>query len=635
MAIPQLTPEQIRTWTLEQKDRWWLEHVWRGNMPQLTWRAAITGMMLGGLLSLTNLYVGAKTGWTLGVGITSVILAFAMFKVLARLGLSREFTILENNCMQSIATAAGYMTAPLISSLAAYMMVTQTLLPMGMTLAWMVAVSVLGVLFAFPLKRRFINDEQHPFPEGRAAGIVMDALHSSGAQEGLFKARILVTSGALSALAKLMQSHAVMEKLRLGWMTLPEYLDEWIYRVVPLKIRGLDLRELTVRLDTDFVMMAAGGLMGIRVGVSLLVGAVVNYLILVPWAIETGAIQGRIGEDGLLHYGFRTITAWALWGGVAMMTTASLLAFFSKPAMVIGAFRGLFRNRTTGADVLAHIELPMWVFVLGIPLVGGVVVWMGHAWFGVQWWLGALAVPLVFLFTLIAVHSTALTSITPTGAMGKLTQLTYGVLDPGNIKSNLMTAGITAEVASNASNLLMDIKPGYMLGAKPRQQAIGHVLGILAGALVSVPVFYMVFLRDGPSELVQEQYPMPAATIWRSVAEALTQGLHQLPVTARWAALLGAVLGIIFEGTRIATRGRFWLSPVGLGLATVIPFNTCLAMFLGSLVFWLAERGTRPQGIGHRLLVQNQEPICGGVIAGGALMGIAVILLEQFVFSPR
>ena len=635
MAIPQLTPEQIRTWTLEQKDRWWLENVWRGDMPQLTWRSALTGMFLGGLLSLTNLYVGAKTGWTLGVGITSVILAFALFKALAKLRLSTEFTILENNCMQSIATAAGYMTAPLISSLAAYMMVTGEVIPMPVTVAWMVAVSVLGVLFAFPLKRRFINDEQHPFPEGRAAGIVMDALHSSGAREGLFKARVLVGAGALSALAKLMQSQPIMEKLDLARLTIPEYLDEWIHeRWGALQVRGVDLRELTVRLDTDFVMMAAGGLMGIRVGVSLLVGAVVNYLILVPWAIQAGIIQGTAGPDGVLHYGFRTITAWALWGGVAMMTTASLLAFFSKPQILVNAFRGMFRRRPTGNDVLAHIELPMWVFVVGIPIVGFAVVWIGHAFFGVKWWLGALAIPLVFVFTLIAVHSTALTSITPTGAMGKLTQLTYGLLDPGNIKSNLMTAGITAEVAGNASNLLMDIKPGYMLGAKPRQQAIGHVLGILAGALVSVPVFYAVFLRGGPSELVQEQYPMPAATIWKAVAEALTQGLDQLPVSARWAALAGAVLGIVLEGVRIATRGRFVLSPVGLGLATVIPFNTCLTMFLGSFFFWLAGRVVhRPDHPAHRLLVQNQEPICGGVIAGGALMGIAVILVENFVLA--
>ena len=108
MAIQELNDEQIRTWSLEQKDRWWLENIYRGDMPQLTLRSALTGMGLGAILSLTNIYVGAKTGWTLGVGITSVILAFGMFKLLARLGLAEEFTILENNAMQSIATASGY-----------------------------------------------------------------------------------------------------------------------------------------------------------------------------------------------------------------------------------------------------------------------------------------------------------------------------------------------------------------------------------------------------------------------------------------------------------------------------------------------------------------------------------------------
>jgi len=252
----------------------------------------------------------------------------------------------------------------------------------------------------------------------------------------------------------------------------------------------------------------------------------------------------------------------------------------------------------------------------------------------VKLWLGVIAVPLVFVFTLIGVNSTALTSITPTGAMGKLTQLTYGVLDPGNIKTNLMTAGITGEVASNASNLLMDIKPGYMLGAKPRQQAIGHVLGILAGAVVAVPVFYLVFLKGGPSELVKDQYPMPAVTIWKAVAEVLTQGISNLAVSARWAVLVGGLLGLALEGIRLATKGRFWLSGVGVGLAAVIPFNTCFAMFLGGFLFWLAERTfKKPGSATNVVIVQNQEPICGGVIAGGALMGIAVILLENFVLA--
>ena len=78
MALQHLTDEQVRTWTREQKDEWWFRNIFRGDLPQLTLRSALTGFLLGGLLSATNLYIGGKTGVSLGVGLTSVILAFAM-----------------------------------------------------------------------------------------------------------------------------------------------------------------------------------------------------------------------------------------------------------------------------------------------------------------------------------------------------------------------------------------------------------------------------------------------------------------------------------------------------------------------------------------------------------------------------
>ncbi|HSA03650.1 MAG TPA: hypothetical protein P5055_23230, partial [Candidatus Paceibacterota bacterium] len=114
----------------------------------------------------------------------------------------------------------------------------------------------------------------------------------------------------------------------------------------------------------------------------------------------------------------------------------------------------------------------------------------------------------------------------------------------------------------------------------------------------------------------------------------MMQGLGNLPISARWAVLIGALIGLALEGGRLATKGRFWLSGVGIGLATVIPFNTCFAMFLGSAFFWVAERiWSHKESAGNRILVQNQEPICAGVIAGGALMGIAVILIENFALG--
>ncbi len=354
-------------------------------------------------------------------------------------------------------------------------------------------------------------------------------------------------------------------------------------------------------------MLALGGLMGIRTGLSLLVGAVLNYAILAPWMIARGDIH-PLWKDGVPQYGFKAITVWGLWWGVAMMTTASLFSFFAKPQIIVGTFRSLLgRKAARGdgpnsrptriglpasverSDPLAGIELPMWVFVAGIPVVASLVVWLAHRFFDVAVWEGVLAIPLIFVFALIAVNSTALTSVTPLGAVGKLTQLTFGAIAPGNIKTNLATAAITAEVASHASNLLMDIKPGYMLGAKPRQQAVGHVLGIVAGALFSVPVFYLVFLHNGPQQLISEQYPMPAATVWKSVAELLTRGLGNLEVSARWAALAGALAGLALEAVRLLTKDRSWLSGVGIGLAAIMPFDNCLAMFLGGAAL-LARR---------------------------------------------
>ena len=157
MALDQLTDEQIRTWSRAQKDTWWLQQVFRGDMPQLTLRSALTGFLLGGVLAATALYIGAKTGIGIGVGLTSVILAFALFRLLHGAGLASDFTILENNCTQSIATAAGYVVAPLYSSLGAYMLVTGVIIPWWQMMVWIVLIACIGVLLAFPMKRRFIN----------------------------------------------------------------------------------------------------------------------------------------------------------------------------------------------------------------------------------------------------------------------------------------------------------------------------------------------------------------------------------------------------------------------------------------------------------------------------------------------
>lgn len=620
--IKELSEEQVRTMTLEEKDQWWLKNVYKGDMPQLTIRSALTGMILGGILSLTNLYIGIKTGWTLGVGISSVILSFAFFKLIQKLKLGSEMSILENNAMQSIATSAGYMTAPMMASIPAYMMVTGQVIPMWQCFWWIVVLSLLGVLFAFPLKRRFINDEQMPFPEGYAAGVVLDSLHDEDGKQGLFKAKLMAIGAGLSALIEILRADTLLAKFKMGFLAIPHYWDDFIYKFATPAIMGTPLKNLTVQFDTSIVMMGTGGLMSMKTAMSILLGAFINYFLLAPVMIDAGIITDTT---------FKAITMWSLWGGAAIMTTSSLYSFFSKPQIIVQSFKKMFSKKEAKDDILAKIELPMWIFAVGIPVIGALTVYLGHIWFGIHYWLGIIAIPLVFVFTLIAVTSTGLTAITPGGALGKLTQITYGALAPGNVTTNLMTAGITSEVSLNASNLLMDIKPSYMLGGKPRLQALGHILGIFAGGLIAVPVFYSIFHGD-ISLFTTDALPLPSALVWKGVSEVLTKGLSNLHYTAQIAAGIGAVLGIVIEIANKKMNGKFPLSGVGLGLGFVLRFADAWSMALGTLIFWVAKKMCKnKEGVGYRAFVDNQETLAAGVIAGGSIIGIILILLEQAV----
>jgi uncharacterized oligopeptide transporter (OPT) family protein len=590
MAIAHLTDEQVRTWSRKQKDRWWFDNVWRGDMPQLTIRAGLTGFFLGGILSATNLYVGAKTGWTLGVGITSVILAFSMFKIMSRLG-AKDMTILENNAMQSCATAAGYMTSPLISGMAAYMMVQNVPLPWQQMMLFNVVLSSLGVLVAFPMKRRFINDEQQPFPEGRACGVVLDTLYTSKAAVGLFKAKVLAIAAGIGASVTLVTGQNIMTYVQtklLGlasvWRIPPE-LDHWYYKLadkgwLPIPtLAGVPIRQLGLTSSVDLAMFGAGGLMGIRAATSMLIGAIINFVIIVPIMISVGEIVPR--DDGTFSRVY-VVNTWALWWGISIMVVGALAGVFSKPKIIASAFTGFFKKKKraveAGAeDVLRHIELPLWVSFVGIPIIGTIGVFLANRWFGVEWYFGAMAIPLIIVLTLIAANSTALTGITPTGAMSKIPQFTFGMLSPKHPPTNLMTALMCTEVASNASNLLMDIKPGYMLGAKPRQQAIAHCIGIVSGSLASTPLFYLLFLSDYTpgmnilQTMVTDQFGFPAALQWKGVSDLVTsvfsEGDSPVPTSAMWSILIAAVVGLVFEIIRIARKGRFPISPLAIGLA--------------------------------------------------------------------
>lgn len=652
MALQQLNEEQILTWTRSQKDEWWFKNVFRGDMPQLTLRSALSGFVLGGVLAATALYIGGKTGITIGVGLTSVILAFAIFRILHAAGLAPDYTILENNCTQSIATAAGYMVSPLVAGLAAYMLVTGRIIPWWQMVAWMVVVSVIGVLVAFPMKRRFINEEQLPFPEGRACGVVLDALYTGSASAGMFKARLLGFTALFTGAYQMIISDGWMRLLQFNILRLDKWagvkepwnlherLDTYYYTAaaklnlwIP-QILGTDIRQLGLRLTLDAAMLGVGGLMGIRVATSVLLGTFINFVILAPILIQHGEIVPRILPSGAVVAISRAeiVNQWALWWGVTMMVVGSLVSLLAKPELFISAFKSLRGRKgavAAGSDVLRDIEVPLWISFVGVPVFSVLGAWLTNAFFGVPWLLAFISLPLIFVLTIICTNSMALTSWTPTGALSKITQFTMGAIDRANPASNLIPAAMTGEIASNAANLLSDIKPGYMLGAKPRQQVIGHIIGIFAGALACTPLFFLLFLPPDASgvrstaTIVSEQFAMPAALQWKGVAEIIAKGLTSLPASAIVSMIVAAVCAAAIEVARIVTKGRFPLSAVSIGLGVVLPPEASFAMWVGAMIFWWMGRKHRTPGTaGHDFWVDGCEPICAGLISGSALVGI-------------
>ena len=644
-----------------EKDKWWFDNVYRGDMPQLTLRSALTGFLLGGVLAATALYIGGKTGISIGVGLTSVIVAFALFRLMAKAGLGRDFTILENNCTQSIATAAGYMITPLITCLACYMLVTGVILPWWQMLVWMVVVAILGVLVAFPLKRRFINEDQLPFPEGRAAGVVLDALYTGQAEAGMFKARLLGLTTLFTGLWQFIISDGWMRLLQEKILRLKdtwhfqETVDFYYYTAaakyqwwIP-KILGTDIRQLGLRLSLDAAMLGIGGLMGIRVATSCVLGAFINFAVLAPIMIQRGDIRSYTAPSGAIVNISRgeIVNQWSLWWGVTMMVVGSLIGLFSKPELFLAPLKKIFARKEPGAaltrenDVLRDIELPLWVSFVGVPVFSALGAWVNHAFFGVPWLLSFISLPLIFVLSIICTNSMALTSWTPTGSLSKITQFTVGAIDRSNPASNIMPAGMTGEISANAANLLSDIKPGYMLGAKPRQQAIGHVIGIFSGALAAIPLFYLLFLppnKEGvrsTATMVSEQFAMPAALQWKGVADLISKGVNSLPTSAIISMIVAAFAAVVFEVLRIRTKGRFPISAVSVGLGVVLPPASCFMMWVGAMIFWWKGRQNATPGTkGHNFWVEGMEPICAGLISGSALVGIGNaivnVLLERF-----
>lgn len=612
------------------------------NERELTVRAVVTGAVLGGVLSLCNIYSGLRIGWGFNMSITAALIGWG-FWTAARAAGAQPFTKLENNLNLTGASAgAAISSSGLVSAIPAWTMMTGQTLSYTSLVIWTFWISLLGVVVGIGLRKQMLEIDRLPFASGIAAAETLDKIHGSAssdkARDAHQKLYALLGSLGLAAAWKLVQHLKGLTQMAIpGSIALGS---------VGGVARRASLMNLTIGLDLSPLMIAVGALGSVRTGVTLLVGSVVSWGVLAPYAISQGWCEP--GADDPNAAWFAPTVRWLLWPGVAMMVTSSLTSVAFSWRSFVRAFRGGAKasegsakgseGSAKGSEGSARASGGHGDAVEAEPLTAKgpdvtptelrvllVVVTLGcaigqYVLFDIPIVMGTFATLVTFALATVAARVSGETTVTPIGAMGKVTQLLFGALRPGDATANLMTANVTGGAASHTADILHDMKCGLLVGASPRAQSIAQAAGILGGAVLGSAA-YLVLIPDPQRMLLTDAWPAPAVVTWRAVAELFSQGLSAMPAGSREAMAIGGAVGValaLAEKLLPEKARAFVPSPASLGLSFVIQAWTCFSLFVGSILGWALRRWA-PTWSESFL-----TPLASGVIAGESLMGVAI-----------
>jgi uncharacterized oligopeptide transporter (OPT) family protein len=478
-------------------------------------------------------------------------------------------------------------------------------------------VAYLGVFFAVPLRAQYVLLDKLPFPSGTATAHTIVSMFAR-AGDALAKARVLLRAGALAGAFSL-AAYFVPQ------IELPPLYELWAGPMVDVRIGALELQgglfvvlaTWTFMLHISPVLIGSGFLIGGRVALSLLLGAVLAWGVLGPLITARGWVQGAPMDTA-------GAAGWLMWPGAALMIGDALFSLVLSYKTIV---RTLWPARTAEEREQARasageaIPRTWWALgLLGCSVVTCVIAW---ALFGIPIWMTALAIPLSAVLAAVATRATGETDINPTGPMGQVTQIVYGAVAPGSVPTNLMTGAITVGGSSQCADMMQDLKTGHLLGASPRKQLVAQLCGITAGVCAVVPTFFLfasVYDIGNSQEL-----PAPSAMLWRAVAELMNRGWDSLPQHAAVAMAVALGLGALLATVRkLAPRATPFLpSGLAVGLAFLVPALFAICMFLGAMILVVWQR-VRPEAA-----TRYAFAVACGLIAGEGLMGVVKALMTM------
>ena len=569
------------------------------SMAEFTLRAVVLGAILGVVFGAANAYLGLKVGMTVTASIPVSVISMAILR-----GLLKNGTILENNIVQTIGSSGESLAAGIIFTVPALIMMGMA---PGLGTMFLIASlgGLLGVLFMIPLRRWLIVKEHGhlPYPEGTGCAEVLVA-----GEEGGSKARNVFAGLVVGFLYKLGMDRNAFAL----WSDAPEL--------------GLHKLRTAIGMDALPSLVGVGFIIGPRIAATMLAGGMLAWLVLIPLIAVFG--------DGLAHPIYPAVDTLIsamepgdIWSkyiryvGAGAVTFCGLVSLARNMPAMLGGLKGLGKAVSSGAEGVAgkrprtDVDLSLRTVILGAI---GVALAL---WLVPSMHLGLVGAVLVVVFTffftvvssrvvgLVGGSSLPVSGMTISALLG--TSLVFVAMGfEGDLaKMAALTVGAVVCVGiSTAGDISQDLKTGFLVGATPRRQQQGEIIGVLTAAVFIGLILNVLHAAFG---IGSAELPAPQATLMRLVVEGVLDG--NLPWTL---VFTGAAIGLMVE--MLGVSGL----PFAVGL--YLPMSLSVPVMLGGLIRGALEQRKSLSEDQRKEGRENGVLLASGLIAGEAVLGIVI-----------
>lgn len=578
-------------------------------VPEFTGTSIILGILLAVLFGGANAYLGLRVGMTVSASIPAAVISMGVIRVI----LKKE-SILENNMVQTIGSAGESVAAGAIFTLPALFLWAQEWGTSAPSLGEIAIIALiggsLGVLFMVPLRKALIVQEHGtlPYPEGKACAEVLVA-----GEEGGAKASTVFAGLGIAAAYKFITD---------GLKTFP---SEVHYEIPAYKGSGIGMDVLPALLGVGYIC-------GPKISSYLFAGGVLGWFVLMPLIVLFGADITMFPADIPIAQLYAENGSMGIWSnyikyiGAGAVACGGIMSLIKSLPLIITTFRDAIRGfgKGTVTDERTNQDIPM--PVIGISILALVIViWLVPV-VPVNLFSAFLIVVFGFFFATVSSRMVGLvgSSNNPVSGMTIATLLiaTIAIKATGQVGQAGMTAALAVGsiiciIAAIAGDTSQDLKTGYILGATPKKQQIGELIGVVASSLAIGGVLYLLNQAWGYGST---DLPAPQATLMKMVVEGVMGG--NLPWTL---VFIGAFIAIVVEVLGIPVL------PFAIGL--YLPIHLSTPMMVGGIVKWVIEKKKNMDEKKKKDALESGILYCSGLIAGEGLVGIMLAVCAVIPFG--